>query len=95
LDFGVYAEYGAIGVCIALLLGTLAWLRKFVTNLVSNELNEIQDEINKNRDILVKLIDRWNRSDEVRDRRHEDMTKELNNVTDDLNFIKGRVNGRT
>jgi len=45
--------------------------------------------------ILIKLIDRWNRSDEVRDRRHEDLIKELNDQSDDLNFLKGRANGKS
>ena len=42
-------------------------------------------------DICIKLIDRWNRSDETRDRRHEDMIKEMNDVTDDLNYLKGKT----
>jgi hypothetical protein len=46
-------------------------------------------------DIVIKLIDRWNRSDEVRDRRHEDLLKELNDQSDDLNFLKGRANGKS
>ena len=45
-------------------------------------------------DIVIKLIDRWNRSDEVRDRRHEDLIGELNDQSDDLNFLKGRANGK-
>ena len=45
-------------------------------------------------DISIKLIDRWNRSDEIRDRRHEDLLKELNDVTDDINYLKGKINGR-
>ena len=45
-------------------------------------------------DICIKLIDRWNRSDEVRDRRHEDILKEMNDITDDLNFLKGRDNAK-
>ena len=45
-------------------------------------------------DIVIKLIDRWNRSDEVRDRRHEDLLKELNDQSDALNFLKGRANGK-
>ena len=43
--------------------------------------------------VLVLLIDRWNRSDEVRDRRHEQLLQEMNDITDDLNFLKGRING--
>tara|TARA_R100000687_G_scaffold83399_1_gene85957 strand:+ start:281 stop:553 length:273 start_codon:yes stop_codon:yes gene_type:complete len=58
-----------------------------------------------NYDIIVKLIDRFNKSDarlenmadqltEAADRRHEKVVDELNDMTDDLNFIKGRMNGK-
>ena len=56
--------------------------------------------------IIVKLIDRFNKSDErfkamedrvteAAERRHEKLVDELNDLTDDMNFIKGRINGRT
>jgi hypothetical protein len=44
-------------------------------------------------DMVIKLIDRWNRSDESRDRRHEAILKELNDISDDQNFVKGKLNG--
>ena len=51
-----------------------------------SKLNEIEN-------ISIKLIDRWNKSDDVRDRRHESLIQEMNQITDDLNFVKGRING--
>jgi len=45
-------------------------------------------------DKVVGLINRWNRSDEVRDRRHEDLVKELNEQSDDLAYLKGRINSK-
>jgi hypothetical protein len=53
-----------------------------------NELREIED-------ICIKLIDRWNKSDETRDRRHEAIITEINKVTDSLNYLKGRMNGKS
>jgi C4-type Zn-finger protein len=47
--------------------------------------------------IVIKFLDRWNRSDETRDRRHEDLVKEVNDMSDVLMEIKGsvsRINGR-
>jgi hypothetical protein len=44
--------------------------------------------------ICVKLVDRWNSSDQTRDRRHEDTIKELNDISDDLAYLKGRINGK-
>jgi|TARA_R110002020_G_scaffold113735_1_gene261696 cell division protein FtsL len=78
-----YAEYGAIGVIVLLFIGMIHFLK----TTIFSKLQEIKD-------INIKLIDRWNRSDEIRDRRHEDIIKELNNVTDDINYLKGKINGR-
>ena len=56
-----------------------------------------------NYEIIVKLIDRFNKSDErfktmesriieSAERRHEKLIDELNDMTDDINFLKGRIN---
>ena len=58
-----------------------------------------------NYDIVVKLIDRFNKSDarmeemadkltESAERRHEKIVEEINDLTDDVNFLKGRINGK-
>ena len=58
-----------------------------------------------NYEIIVKLIDRFNKSDErfkqmedsmqeSAERRHEKLVDELNDLTDDMNFIKGRIDKR-
>ena len=47
--------------------------------------------------IVLKFLDRWNRSDETRDRRHEDMVKEINDLSDVMMEVKGqvsRINGK-
>ncbi len=84
--FGTYAEYGALGVIVLLFIGMIQFLR----STLMSKLNEIEE-------ICIKLIDRWNKSDETRDRRHEDMIKEMNDVSDDCKEMKGqlsRINGR-
>jgi uncharacterized protein YllA (UPF0747 family) len=81
-DFNL-AEWGIVGVIVFLFIGQIMFLQKTLTS----KLKEIEE-------IVIKLIDRWNRSDESRDRRHEDIIKELNDVTDDLNFLKGRMNAK-
>ena len=77
-----YAEYGAIGVIIVLFATQIVFLQK----TLMGKLREIED-------ICIKLIDRRNRTDETMDRRHESLIKEMNDVTDEINFIKGRING--
>ena len=47
--------------------------------------------------IVLKFLDRWNRSDETRARRDEDMVKEINDLSDVMMEVKGsvsRINGR-
>ena len=43
--------------------------------------------------IVLKMLDRWNKSDDVSQRHREDIVRELNDVTDDLAYLKGRING--
>ena len=78
----VFAEYGAIGVIIALFVGQLIWMQKTLTKKVDDVQN-----------ICIKLIDRWNRSDEITARHREDIVKEMNDVSDGISFLKGRING--
>ena len=78
-----YAEYGAMGVIVLLYIGMIHFLR-----------STLMDKLSEVEDICIKLIDRWNKSDDIRDRRHEDLIKEINDISDDLNFLKGRANGK-
>tara|TARA_R100000656_G_scaffold59151_1_gene46073 strand:+ start:410 stop:661 length:252 start_codon:yes stop_codon:yes gene_type:complete len=78
-----YADYGTMGVVVLLFVGMI----QFLKSAVMGKLIEIED-------MVIKLIDRWNRSDESRDRRHEAILKELNDISDDQNFMKGRINGK-
>ena len=80
----IFAEYGMIGLVGVLFAGQMVFLQK----TLMTKLNEIEE-------ITIKLIDRWNTSDDVRDRRHEALIQEMNDITDDLNFVKGRINGGT
>ena len=78
----VFAEYGMIGLVGVLFAGQLVFLHK----TLMGKLEEIEQ-------ITIKLIDRWNQADDKADRRHEKPVDEMNQITDDLNFLKGRING--
>ena len=80
----VIAKHGMIGLVGVLFAGQMVFLHK----TLMGKLEEIEQ-------ITIKLIDRWNTSDDVRDRRHEALIQEMNDITDDLNFVKGRINGGT
>ena len=78
----VFAEYGVIGVMVMLFAGQMMFLQK----TLMGKLVEIEV-------IVIKLIDRWNKSDDRAERRYEKSVDEMNQITDDLNFVKGRING--
>jgi len=78
----IFAEYGMIGLVGVLFAGQMIFLQK----TLMAKLIEIEE-------ISIKLIDRWNKSDERYERRHEKAVEEMNRLTDDLAFLKGRING--
>ena len=78
-----YAEYGAIGIIVMLFVGQIMFLQR----TLMAKLKDTDDKV-------IGLINRWNRSDEVIDRRHEDLIKEMNDQSDDLAYLKGRINGK-
>jgi len=96
----VYAEYGAIGIIVVLFAMMIVNLIKS-QKLQNEDLDEIRQSIAKAEikmanveGIVLKMLDRWNRSDEISQRHREDIVKELNDVTDDLAYLKGRINGK-
>lgn len=95
-----YAEYGAIGVIVSLFIMMIVNLMKS-QKTQNQDLDEIRVHIGKIEStignvegILLKMLDRWNKSDDTGLRHREDVIRELNDVTDDLAYIKGRINGK-
>ena len=96
----MYAEYGAIGIIVVLFAMMIVNLIKS-QKLQNEDLDKIRQSITKAETqmvnvegIVLKMLDRWNRSDEISQRHREDIVKELNDVTDDLAYLKGRINGK-
>ena len=86
--FNLYAEYGAVGIIVVL-------FAMMIFNLIkSQSIAKVETQMGNIEGIVLKMLDRWNRSDELSHRHREDIVKELNDVTDDLSYLKGRVNGK-
>tara|TARA_R110002020_G_C15960174_1_gene746513 strand:+ start:442 stop:714 length:273 start_codon:yes stop_codon:yes gene_type:complete len=79
-------------------LGIVGGLITFLQKVLYNQGKTLYD-------VIVKLIDRFNKSDarlekisdqlaESADRRHEKVMSEINDITDALNYLKGRINGK-
>jgi len=96
-----YAEYGAIGVIVALFIMMIVNLMR--SQKTQNEdlddirvhIGKIQITIENCESIILKMLDRWNKSDDIGQRHREDIVRELNDVTDDLAYLKGRINGKS
>ena len=63
-------------------------------DLIRQSIAKVETQMANIEGIVLKMLDRWNRSDELSHRHREDIVKELNDVTDDLSYLKGRVNGK-
>ena len=99
----LYAEYGMIGVVGAMFV-FMVYQNAKRSDSQAKSISELQ-VINKGQEetlenmegMIIKLIDRWNKSDETRDRRHEDTVKEINDLSDVMMEVKGqvsRINGK-
>ena len=56
----------------------------------SNDISNIES-------IVLKMLDRWNKSDEISQRHREEMVRELNDLSDVMMEVKGsvsRINGK-
>lgn len=95
-----YAEYGAIGVIVFLFIMMIMNLIKS-QKMQNEDLDKIRQanakletKMGNVESIVLKMLDRWNKSDDTSQRHREDIVKELNDVTDDLAYLKGRINGK-
>ena len=96
-----YAEYGAIGVIVSLFVMLIMNLMRG-QKAQNEDLDEIRQAIAKSEtkmsnveSIVLKMLDRWNKSDDISQRHREDIVRELNDVTDALAYLKGRINGKS
>ena len=101
INLSTYAEYGAIGVIVSLFV-------LMITNLIKSQksqnedlddirvhITKIEGNVDNVEGIVLKMLDRWNNSDDTAMRHREAIIAELNDVTDDLNYLKGKINGRS
>ena len=99
----VYAEYGAMGlVVLAFFYGYFKQSQRADEQAEALEDLKVENKgqsqkIDNIEAIILKLLDRWNASDSTRDRRHEEMVREINDLSDVMMEVKGsvsRINGK-
>mgnify|MGYP001265263399 FL=1 len=100
----LYSQTGMVGIvgamCVYMVYNNIKTSHKQADDIGDLMIeNKGQSETMENMEgMIIKLIERWNRSDETRDRRHENMLKEMNDISDVLMEVKGsvsRINGRS
>ena len=98
-----YAEYGAMGVVVALFVygyikqGHRADEQADALEALKIENKGQSSDISNIESIVLKMLDRWNKSDEVSQRHREEMVRELNDLSDVMMEVKGsvsRINGK-
>ena len=104
MDFmAVYGEagmIGGVGVMLVYLVISLSKKSEAQQNALENLKieNKGQSETLENMEgMVIKLINRWNQSDDKLDRKFDALTKEINDLDNQVSEIKGsmsRINGK-
>jgi len=101
MDFmAVYGEAGMIGVVgVMFVYLVISMSKKSESQQESLRNLEIenrgQSETLENMEgMIIKLIERWNKSDDVSLRHREDVIRELSEASEKIAYLSGRVNGK-
>lgn len=99
----LYGQLGAMGI---MTIGFLFLLNNLVRSqkdqsedldVIKQDISKMQTEINSVYSISVKLIDSINgfkgSINDKMDRRHEAMMKEVDDLSDKISYMSGRING--
>ena len=104
MDFmAVYGEAGMIGVVGAMFVYLVVSLsnksaqqQETLENLKVENIGQ-SETLENMEGMVIKLINRWNQSDDKLDRKFDAITKEINDLDNQVSELKGsmsRINGR-
>ena len=100
MDFmAVYQEGGMIavvGIMFVYLVVSLSKKSESQQNTLEDLKieNRAQSETLENIEgMVIKLIERWNKSDEISLRHREDVIREISDLSEKISYISGRING--
>ena len=99
-----YGELGALGmlaILLSLMINSLLKENRSQTehiDEIQQDLSSMKSELSNTMNICVKLIDsingiKVNVNDKL-DRRHESLMKEVDDLSDKISYMSGRLNGR-
>ena len=99
----IYLQAGAAGlVCILfafMIMNLIRSQREQTEDLeqIKKDLTKLSTEMSNSQSMVIKLVDRWNTSDQGREKFFMETVKEINDLSDVMMEIKGsvsRINGR-
>ena len=102
MDFmAIYGEAGMIGVVGVMFVYLVVSMSKksesqqeSLRNLEIE--NRGQSETLENMEgMIIKLIERWNKSDEISLRHREDVIREIGDLSEKVSYVSGRINGKS
>ena len=95
----VYSEAGMIG-CVGAMFCFMVYQNAKRAEQQGEAIQELkienkgQSETLENLEsITLKMLDRWNKSDDISLRHREDIMKELAEMSDKVSYMSGRING--
>ena len=101
MDFmAVYQEGGMIavvGIMFVYLVVSLSKKSESQQNTLEDLKieNRAQSETLENIEgMVIKLIERWNKSDDISLRHREDIIREISDLSEKISYISGRINGK-
>ena len=96
----VYGEAGMVGVVGIMFVYLVISLSK-KSDAQAQTLEDLKIENRGQSDTLeniegmvIKLIERWNKSDDVALRHREDVAREIGDLSEKISYISGRLNGK-
>ena len=101
MDFmAIYGEAGMIGVVGAMFVYLVISMSK-KSDAQAQTLEDLkienrgQSETLENiQGMVIKLIERWNKSDDISLRHREDVLRELSEASEKIAYLSGRINGK-
>jgi len=102
MDFmAIYGEAGMIGVVGAMFVYLVVSMSK-KSDAQAQTLEDLkienrgQSETLENiQGMVIKLIERWNKSDEISLRHREDVIREIGDLSEKISYVSGRINGKS
>ena len=100
MDFmAIYGEAGMIGVVGVMFVYLVVSMSK-KSDAQQKTLEDLkienrgQSETLENiNGMVIKLIERWNKSDEISLRHREDVIREIGDLSEKVSYVSGRING--